>query len=215
MPVQASQNITLKVRDLCKAYEGRVVLHRLSFEWIGPGMLCVNGPNGSGKSTLLSLLGGADEPDQGDIFVQGADLMSGREDALSRLSYIPDGCPVYPFITGVEWLEFVRAARRPASWNAPAIAQAFGLDPYLDTRFGAMSLGTARKFMIAAGLGSPAPVVVLDEPTNGLDAASLGVLRGQLRARAASGLVVLCCHDVQEQHALGARCVELLGLEAK
>jgi ABC-type multidrug transport system ATPase subunit len=129
------------------------------------------------------------------------------------VSYVPDGCPVYPFVTGREWLDFVHVARQPATWTAPALAHAFALDSYADVRFGAMSLGTARKFMLAAGLGTDAPIALLDEPTNGLDVASLGVLRERLREIAAAGLVVMCCHDADEQRALGARCVELAALQ--
>jgi ABC-type multidrug transport system ATPase subunit len=197
-----------------KRYEDRVVLHHLDFSWSGPGILCVRGPNGSGKSTLLSLLAGAAEPDAGDIQVLGRSIVSAREQALPLVSFVPDACPVYPFVTGREWLEIVRAARRPATWTAPALARAFGLDPYLDTRFGAMSLGTARKTLLAAGLGTDAPVVLLDEPSNGLDTAALAVLRERLAEIAGRALVVICCHDVEEQRLLGARCVDLASLEA-
>lgn len=205
--------VTLATQGLRKRYEDRVIFHRLDFAWSGPGIVCVRGPNGSGKSTLLALLAGALEPDGGEIRVLGRSLLSEREQALPLVSYVPDGSPVYPFVTGREWLAFVRAARQPASWTAPALAQAFGLDAYADVRFGAMSLGTARKFMLAAGLGTEAPIALLDEPTNGLDAASLAVLRERLQAIAAAGLVVMCCHDVDEQRLLGARCVDLAALE--
>jgi ABC-type multidrug transport system ATPase subunit len=205
---------TVAGKGLGKRYDDRVVFHRLGFSWTGPGIVCVCGPNGSGKSTLLSLMAGASEPDHGDLHILGHSMAHAREQALPLVSYVPDACPVYPFVTGREWLAFVRAARRPATWTAPAIASAFGLDPSLDLRFGAMSLGTARKVLLAAGLGTDAPVVLLDEPTSGLDAAALAVLRQRLAEIAARGLVVMCCHDVDEQRQLGARCVDLASLEA-
>lgn len=208
------ESVTVSARGLHRAHEDRVVFHRLAFEWAGPGVVCVRGPNGSGKTTLLAMLGGAAAPDDGDLLVMGRSLVSERDRALPLLAYVPDAVPVYPFVTGGEWLDFVRAVRRPAAWTAPALASRFGLDAYLGTRFGAMSLGTARKFMLAAGLGAPAPLVVLDEPTNGLDAAALEVLRERIVQLAAEGLVVMCCHDVDQQRALGARCVDLAALEA-
>ncbi|WP_010104760.1 ABC transporter ATP-binding protein [Verminephrobacter aporrectodeae] len=204
---------TLGVNRLHHSYEDRVIFHRVGFSWTGPGIICVCGPNGSGKTTLLSMLGGACVPDEGDILVLGRSMRMVRGKTLSWLSYVPDACPVYPFVTGREWLDFVQAARRPAISTAPDLVWRFGLVDSLDLRFSAMSLGTARKFMLAAGLGTQAPITVLDEPSNGLDAAARDVLREQLLAIATSRLVVMCCHDVGEQRALGARCVELASLE--
>ncbi|MCW8198614.1 ABC transporter ATP-binding protein [Verminephrobacter aporrectodeae subsp. tuberculatae] len=204
---------TLDVNRLRHSYEDRVIFHRVGFSWTGPGIICVCGPNGSGKTTLLSMLGGACVPDEGDILVLGRSMRMVRGQILPLLSYVPDACPVYPFVTGREWLDFVQAARRPAISTAPDLVRRFGLVDSLELRFSAMSLGTARKLMLAAGLGTQAPITVLDEPTNGLDAAARDVLREQLLAIAASRLVVMCCHDVGEQRALGARCVELASLE--
>jgi len=204
----------LAVRGVARRMGDRLVFRRLDFSWDAPRMLCVRGVNGAGKTTLLALLAGALSPDAGDILVQGRSLAVPSQHARELLAYVPDDCPVYPFLTGREWLVFVQGLRRCDDAVAPDLLARFGLQPQIDVRFGAMSLGTARKFLLVSALMAVAPVLLLDEPTNGLDAASFEVLREYLAQRAQQGLVVLTCHDVGQQQRLGAETVELASLEA-
>jgi ABC-type multidrug transport system ATPase subunit len=204
----------LEVRGVARRMGDRQVFRRLDFGWDAPRMLCVRGVNGAGKTTLLALLAGALAPDAGDILVHGRSLAVPAQQARELLAYVPDDCPVYPFLTGREWLVFVQGLRRCDDAVALDLLARFGLQPQIDVRFGAMSLGTARKFLLVSALMAVAPVLLLDEPTNGLDAASFEVLREYLAQRAQQGLVVLTCHDVGQQQRLGAETVELASLEA-
>ena len=205
----------LAVRGLAKRMGERVVFRRLDFAWDAARMLCVRGVNGAGKTTLLALLAGALPADAGEILVQGRSLAAAAEQARQRLAYVPDDCPVYPFLTGREWLLFVQGLRRCDEGIAQELLARLALQPQLDVRFGAMSLGTARKFLLVSALMAQAPVLLLDEPTNGLDAASFEVLREQLARRAREGLVVLTCHDLGQQERLGAQPIELASLETE
>jgi len=204
----------LAVRGVARRMGEHIVFRRLEFAWDAPRMLCVRGVNGAGKTTLLALLAGALRPDAGDILVQGRSLAAPAQQARELLAYVPDDCPVYPFLTGREWLVFVQGLRRCDERMAQDLLAGFALQPQLDVRFGAMSLGTARKFLLVSALMAVAPVLLLDEPTNGLDAASFEVLREQLARRASEGLVVLTCHDIGQQERLGAETIALASLEA-
>lgn len=204
----------IQVRQLGKRMGQRVVFRRLDFAWSDPSMICVCGVNGSGKTTLLSMLAGATPPDAGDILLQGRSLVAEREAAARLVSYVPDDCPIYPFISGREWLAFTKSIRPSDAQVERDLVERFGLEPHLDTRFGDMSLGTAKKFLLASALMCTTPVLILDEPTNGLDKASFEVLQQCLTQRKADGMVVLSCHDVAQQRLLGARPVELSELEA-
>jgi ABC-type multidrug transport system ATPase subunit len=146
--------------------------------------------------------------------VQGHSLAAQPQEARRRLAYVPDACPVYPFLTGREWLAFVQGMRRCDEALAQDLLARLQLQSQLEVRFGALSLGTARKFLLVSALMCVTPVLLLDEPTNGLDAASFEVLREQLAQRAQQGLVVLTCHDVGQQQRLGAEPVELSSLQA-
>lgn len=204
----------IEVSGLVKRHERHLVFEELNLAWDGPGMICICGPNGSGKTTLLSMLAGAATPDAGDIRLQGKSLMHDTQAALPLVSYVPDGCPLYPFLSGREWLDLTRSVRACDRGVEQDLLARFNLAALLDTRFDAMSLGTAKKFLLTAGLMGETAILVMDEPTNGLDQHSFAVLQEHLERRRQSGLVVLSCHDQGQQRQLGARPVELLGLGA-
>ncbi|GAA0743357.1 ABC transporter ATP-binding protein [Ideonella azotifigens] len=204
----------LQVNQLGKQLGARVIFRSLSFAWAQPELVCVRAPNGAGKTTLLTMLAGAALPDAGQVLLQGLDLARSREQAARQLAFVPDGCPIYPFLTGREWLAFAASVHGSSPAASDDLVARFQITPHLDTRFGAMSLGTARKFLLASALASDAPVLIMDEPTNGLDTRSLAVFKDCLDQRRSRGLVVLTCHDTQQQQLLGVRTVELADLEA-
>lgn len=203
----------IKVQKLSKRLGQRQVFRQLDFVWQAPGIICVCGPNGAGKTTLLSMLAGAMRPDSGVIRIRDDSLVDAHTRAVAHVAYVPDACPVYPFISGREWLNFVKSLRNTDSALEDELLAAFGLYEHVGIPFGAMSLGTAKKFMLMSALICTTPVIILDEPTNGLDQQSVEVLKQHLRQRATSGLVVLTCHDQVQRQNLGATLVELSKLE--
>ncbi|MGZ5008355.1 MAG: ABC transporter ATP-binding protein [Methylobacter sp.] len=101
----------IKVQRLGKRRGQQTVFRQLDFTWDSRDVICVTGANGSGKTTLLSMLAGVMPPDTGDILVQGLSLIDQHHGAVQLISYVPDNCPVYPFITGREWLAFTKSIR--------------------------------------------------------------------------------------------------------
>jgi ABC-type multidrug transport system ATPase subunit len=202
----------LRFEDIKKSYGPRSVLQGLSGEF-GVGAWALRGPNGIGKSTLLKVLAGAVEPDAGAVWVDGLPLHSDPTAARARLAYAPDECPVYPFMTGRELLAFVAWAKRcDLSSEVLDIVDGFGLTRHLDTRCGAMSLGTQKKLMLAAGwIGKPA-VLLCDEPSNGLDAQTRLVLVDLLREKSLQATVLVSTHDQAFAQALGATVLDFADL---
>ncbi|HEX7983754.1 MAG TPA: ABC transporter ATP-binding protein [Duganella sp.] len=205
----------IQVNGVSKQLGPQTVFRRLAFEWGPRGAICVCGPNGSGKTTLLSMLAGASAPTAGDIVLHGRSLVHAYQAALELVSYVPDGCPVYPFLSGREWLDFVKSIRPCDLERERELLERFGIAHLLDMRIDSMSLGTARKFMLTAGLICEAAILILDEPTNGLDLASFEVLRDVLARHRQHGLVVLSCHDPAQQRQLDVTAVQLHSLEAQ
>ena len=185
----------LRFEALCKSYGSRPILQSVSGDF-GTGAFALRGPNGIGKSTLLRVLAGALEADGGTVWIGGGSLQADPLAAKARLAYVPDDCPVYPFVTGRELLAFVAYAKRCAvSPEVLAIVERFGLDRHLDTRCGAMSLGTQKKLMLAASwIGDPA-VLLCDEPSNGLDVQARALLIELLREKSAGATVLVSTHD--------------------
>ncbi|MDL2355251.1 MAG: ABC transporter ATP-binding protein [Pseudomonadota bacterium] len=177
------------------------------------GVFALRGPNGIGKSTLLGVLAGAVEADSGTVWIGEQSLHHAPVAAKARLAYAPDECPVYPFMSGREMLAFVAFAKRCAlAPEVMEIVSRFGLDSHLDTRCGAMSLGTQKKLMLAAAwIGEPC-VMLFDEPSNGLDAAARLILIDLLRARSTDNVILVSTHDHEFAQALGAITIEFESL---
>jgi ABC-type multidrug transport system ATPase subunit len=198
----------LRFDNVSKSYGSRPVLQGRTGRF-APGAYALRGPNGIGKSTLLRVLAGVDDADGGDIAIAGHSLRAQPAAAKARLAYAPDECPVYPFVTGRELLAFVAWAKRCAiPGKVTDIVERFGLARHLDTRCGAMSLGTQKKLMLAAAwIGDPA-VLLLDEPSNGLDADARAVLIDLLAAQRDTSCVFMSTHDKAFADAVGAVEIE-------
>lgn len=202
----------LRFEGISKSYGARQVLRGLRHSF-SPGVHALRGPNGIGKSTLLRVLAGIEEPDGGTVWIAGLDLQADPAAAKARLAYAPDECPVYPFMTGRELLAFVAWAKAcEVSAAVLDIVERFGLARHLDTRCGAMSLGTQKKLMIAAAwIGEPA-VLLFDEPSNGLDADARALLIELLAAKGRDAVVLVSTHDQDFARALGAKLIEFEAL---
>jgi heme exporter protein A len=173
------------------AFRGeRLVLRDLSFAVADGEALLLLGPNGSGKSTLLRLLAGLKRPDAGDLLWDGADALADLPGHAGRVAYLGHLDAIKAGLTAAENLAFV-AGGRPV---APALA-ALGLEGLAELPARMLSAGQRRRLALARLPLSPARLWLLDEPTLGLDTASLDRLGALLAAhRAAGGMVVAATH---------------------
>lgn len=174
-------DVILSIQGLAFSFPQRHVLLGLNAR-IGPGLTWLRGPNGSGKSTLLSLLAGALVPLAGQIRVDGrcpqADHLAYRQ----RVFWCGPGALAFDHLTATEYLAFM-AGLYPTLDVAQARAHfmGLGLAPHLGTRLAALSTGTQRKVWLATSLAVGTRLVLVDEPLNALDAASLAYFQQALR----------------------------------
>ncbi len=173
------------------AFRGeRLVLRDVSLRVAAGGALLLLGPNGSGKSTLLRLLAGLKRPDAGQVLWQGEDALADLAEHARRVAYLVHLDAIKPGLSAAENLGFA-AAGRPVG---PALA-ALGLEALAEMPARMLSAGQKRRLALARLALSAAPLWLLDEPTLGLDQASLGRLGVLLAAhRAAGGMVVAATH---------------------
>ena len=176
----------LKIDGLSFSYPGRPLFTGFSAQ-LGPGLTWLRGPNGCGKSTLLALLAGALRPITGQIAVNNI-LQAGQPlDYRREVFWCGPGPVVFDHLRPPEYFGFI-AGLYPR-FDAQALAghvQAFGLAAHLGQRLSALSTGTQRKVALATALAVGTAVVMLDEPFNALDAASLAHLQAVLRDAATS-----------------------------
>ena len=187
----------LRLADVGKRLGGRRVLDRVGLELDG-GALAVVGPNGCGKTTLLRIVAGVLAPDEGDV------LLDGHRLDRARLGYVPEAADPPAHLTVEELLALVAALRR-ASPLAQPLKTELGLDGIAGQRIGSLSLGQRRRACVGAALVGSPWLLVLDEPTNGLDPVGVDLLARLLRDHAAHGAILLATHDLAFADGLGAR----------
>jgi len=175
------------------AFRGeRLVFRDLSFAVAPAGALLLLGPNGSGKSTLLRILAGLGRLEAGVLRWDGEDALADRAAHAGRVAYLGHLDAIKPGLTVTENLRFAAAIARRAI--APALA-AVGLETLADLPARLLSAGQRRRLALARLALSPAKLWLLDEPTLGLDAASVERLGGLLAShRAGGGMIVTATH---------------------
>jgi ABC-2 type transport system ATP-binding protein len=158
------------------------------------------GPNGAGKSTSIRLLQGALLPSSGSVELLGAAVGSREyEAARSRTGIVPQGPGMYPDLTAGEYL---RLAGYVYGTRPDAVVEAFGLGPYLSTRMSHLSGGFQRRLSLAAAVFAEPEVLLLDEPTVGLDPVASHDVHEYLRSMMPGRTVLLCTHNLAEAEAL-------------
>lgn len=183
----------LEARDLaCLRGEQRVVFAGLSFTLDAGGALLLTGANGAGKSSLLRLLAGLLAPAEGVLLWQGEDALADRAAHARRLRYVGHGDALKPALTARENLGFFA---RLWGGEVDAALAALGLGALADLPARVLSAGQKRRLGLARLALAPADLWLLDEPTTGLDAASVERLGTLLAAhRAAGGIVIAATH---------------------
>lgn len=186
---------TLNVDGITKRYGERTAVKSLSFS-VRAGMIAgLVGPNGCGKTTTLAMISGIRKPNEGKISIVGYDIASDPIGAKSNLAFVPDSPTGFEQLTVAEYLDLYRSLyrQRKAHYEdkAGVILEAFGLTEYLNAGLGELSHGTRRKVATTAALSLGVPMLLVDEPTVGLDPESVIVLRRLVQHLSQSGCAVL------------------------
>ena len=196
--------MSLHVEKLVFGYGSRWLFEGFSAQ-ASAGVTWVQGANGSGKSTLLRLLGGAMVPQHGRFALAGTHFAAGERVAplawRRQTFWCPSEPPPTPWLTVAECLAFV-SGTYPGD-HAQALREhvdAFGLGKALETPLRAASLGQQRKTLLAVALALPVKLLLLDEPFNALDAASVQHLTRTLDERAERGEQVILLTSHVEPH---------------
>jgi ABC-2 type transport system ATP-binding protein len=181
-----------------------------------PGVIGLLGPNGAGKTTLLRLLATALPPSQGEIRVLGRDpeVPAERTDIRRRLGYLPQevgfprGFSAFAF---VDYIALLKEWTEPATRHAEVrrVLDQVGLSDVATKRIRAMSGGQRRRVALAQALLGPPPVLMLDEPTSGVDPEQRVTLRTVLAEIARTSIVVLSTHQTDDVAALCERVIVL------
>ncbi len=199
-------NALLDVHDLHVDLSGSRVLQSLSFSLPRCRLVGLIGPNGAGKTTLLETLAGLVPIRAGDVRFAGEPLEgSGRYD---RLFYLPDGILPFPDQRAGEVLERLACAHGESAARVEELEKALGLAPLLSKRVGRLSKGGRKRLLLALALLAPQPLLLLDEPVDGLDLHQVKALRATLESVRDSGRTLLL--SIHEIALAGRVCEEFI-----
>ena len=192
----------LAFEDASKRYRnGVLALDAVSFAIREGARTCLLGPNGAGKSTAIRLLQGALRPTRGRVTLFGATLDDPRyAEARRRTGIVPQRPGMYPDVTVDEHLTLAR--RLYEHGDLEATIEAFGLGPHRSKTLASLSGGFQRRVVLAAALLSEPEVLLLDEPTVGLDPVASHDVEAMLREAMRGRTTLLCTHDLAEAEAL-------------
>ena len=202
----------IEVKGLVKTYGANRAVDGVTFRVNRGEILGFLGPNGAGKSTTMKMLTGFLRPNAGTATVDGRDVTTDPVGVKSRVGYLPESAPAYPEMTVEEFLGFIAEVRgfREADTRRAALERAISLTHLTGVRkqtIETLSKGYKQRVGFAQALLHDPPVLVLDEPTDGLDPNQKNEVRALIRSMAAEKAVILSTHILEEVDALCTRVI--------
>lgn len=195
----------VQVENLSRYYQNNRAISHLSFSLKAGEVLGFLGPNGAGKSTTMQVISGNLAPSEGEVSIAGYDIIEAPRAAKSQLGYLPEHPPIYRDSSVDEYLKFcARLHRIPSGQRAAALArvkQQCGLTQVGERLIGNLSKGYQQRVGIAQAIIHDPPVVILDEPTVGLDPIQIREIRELIRSLGSERSVILSTHILSEVQA--------------
>jgi ABC-2 type transport system ATP-binding protein len=201
----------IEIDGLTKRFGGFIAVDNVSFQVRRGEVLGFLGPNGAGKSTTMRMLAGFMTPTAGTARIQGHDVQTDSVAARRALGFLPEGAPTYPEMSVVGFLRFCARVRGfSGSELADRVEYALGLTTLQGVRLQpveTLSKGFKRRVGLAQALLHDPPVLVLDEPTDGLDPNQKHEVRGLIERMAPQKAIVISTHILEEVVAVCSRAI--------
>ncbi len=208
---QAKHTTMIEARGLSKYYGDFVATKDVTFSVSRGEIAAFLGPNGAGKSTTMKILTGFLAPSEGDAFIAGLDIRADRIEASRRLGYLPENGPLYLDMTPIELLNFFAEARgmNPSQRKnrVDAVVHQTSLSQVLEKPIGKLSKGYRQRVGLAQALLHDPDVLIMDEPTAGLDPNQIRDFRANIVELGKTKTILLSTHILQEVYAVASRVI--------
>lgn len=192
----------ISVNNLTRRYGDFCAVNNISFELAAGDILGFLGPNGAGKSTTMQMLTGNLAPTLGEISINGVDLLENPKAAKASLGYLPENPPLYKEMTVTEYLQFCgrlhRINKQALSNVCDSAIERCGLSNVRKRLIRNLSKGYQQRVGIAQAILHSPPVIILDEPTVGLDPIQILEIRQLIKTLGETHGIVLCTHILPE-----------------
>jgi ABC-2 type transport system ATP-binding protein len=195
----------VQVENLSRFYQNQRAISDLSFTLNAGEVLGFLGPNGAGKSTTMQIISGNLAPSEGEVSIAGHDILTAPKAAKMQLGYLPEHPPVYRDASVDEYLRYCarlhRIARTQVAGSVDRVKQQCGLEDVGRRLIGNLSKGYQQRVGIAQAIVHEPQVVILDEPTVGLDPIQIREIRALIRTLGSQHSVILSTHILSEVQA--------------
>ena len=201
----------ITVQDITKRYGHHTAIEKVSFEVKEGEILGLLGPNGAGKTTTMRIITCFMPPSEGSVQVAGYDCFEQPQEVKRHIGYLPEAPPLYQELTVTEYLRFVGALKRLSASRIEGqifkVIEQLGLESVRYRVIGHLSKGFRQRVGLAQALIHDPPVLILDEPTAGLDPKQIIEIREVIRGLAGSHTLILSTHILSEATAICDRVV--------
>lgn len=204
----------ISVTNLCKRFEQQRVVNNLSFDMNVGDLVAFLGPNGAGKSTTMKMLTGFLTPSSGEIVINNKQYNQSSAAALEikkSIGYLPEGAPAYDDMTVYQFLRFIAQIRQIPKQNRESaiesVIQKIDLQKVINKPIEKLSKGFKRRVGIAQAIIHDPEVLILDEPTDGLDPIQKHQVRELIKQLAKNKLIIISTHILEEVTALCNRVI--------
>ncbi len=201
----------IQLENLTRKYDDFTAVDHVSFT-IGKGEIVgLLGHNGAGKTTILKMLTGYLEPTGGTITIDGLPLHEHRSTIQAKIGYLPENCPVYPEMSVIEYLDYGAALHGVGEKERPALireaVRRANLQDKAAARIATLSRGYRQRTGVAQAILHRPDILILDEPTNGLDPTQIQQMRSLIKELSESATVIVSTHILQEVQAVCDRVI--------
>lgn len=199
--------MSIKVQELSKAYGAQKALNKVTFEVKKPEVVGFLGPNGAGKSTMMKILTTYINASEGSAIVNGFDVTNNAKDVQKSVGYLPEHNPLYLDMYVKEYLAFNAKVYGIGKERINEVISLTGLTPEAHKTIGQLSKGYRQRVGLANALLHDPEVLILDEPTTGLDPNQLLEIRNLIKTIGKEKTVFLSTHIMQEVEAMCDRVI--------
>jgi ABC-2 type transport system ATP-binding protein len=197
----------IKVTSVSKLYKSQKVLNNVSFSAEKGQIIGFLGPNGAGKSTMMKILTGFIKPNSGTVFVNEIDVLQNPLEAQKNIGYLPEHNPLYTDMYVREYLQFQAAIFKVDKSQIEPCIEKVGLTAEANKKINQLSKGYQQRVGLAAAILHNPKVLILDEPTTGLDPNQLVEIRELIKELGKDKTVLFSTHIMQEVEAVCDRVI--------
>ena len=197
----------IEIKRLTKDYGNLRAVDNLNLKAETGEIIALLGPNGAGKSTLMNMITGYLAPTAGDIFILGRNIRDWPLESKASIGFLPEGAPLYPDMSVKSFLQYMAELRDLPPTRVEEAAAAANIIPVLRQKIETLSKGYLRRVGFAQSILSDPPILLLDEPTDGLDPNQKTHIRGLINRMGQEKTILISTHLLEEAETVCSRII--------